>query len=167
MEQLKFKGLKEALITFENNGRYSKRGPWKIVKGGYDKLFEISYNNNVVIECIDKELCNCSIDSITDLISLYEIIFNMYKDLRKYNKSICLGIDLYLNTDLDVNLSTSPIEVENTKILEPKIGEDIDFKYLISELRKILENPDWVDGYKRILSEGIGYICSNYLNQKT
>lgn len=167
MERLKFKGLKEALITFENNGRYSKRGPWKIVKGGYDKLFEISYNNNVVIECIDKELFNCSIDNfiwITDLISLYEIIFNMYKDLRKYNKAICFGIDLYLNTNLDVNFFNNPIEVENIKVSEPKQGKDIDFENLVSKLREILDNPNWIKEYKRVINEGINYIDSHYNN---
>ena len=43
--------FKRMLKTFDNNGKYAKRGNWEIGRGGYDLWYEISYNKVPVIGC--------------------------------------------------------------------------------------------------------------------
>lgn len=43
--------FKQMLKTFDNNGKYAKRGNWEIGRGGYDLWYEISYNKVPVIGC--------------------------------------------------------------------------------------------------------------------
>ncbi len=45
--------FKQMLKTFDNNGKYAKRGNWEIGRGGYDLWYEISYNKVPVIGCTD------------------------------------------------------------------------------------------------------------------
>lgn len=42
-EGYSFSDLRKALKRFDENGRISKQGDWKIAKGGYDLAFEIEY----------------------------------------------------------------------------------------------------------------------------
>lgn len=41
--------LKRALDRFDKNGNLAKQGAWKIAKGGYDKAFEVYYNEMPII----------------------------------------------------------------------------------------------------------------------
>ena len=43
--------FKRMLKTFDNNGKYAKRGNWEIGRGGYDLWYEVSYNKVPVIGC--------------------------------------------------------------------------------------------------------------------
>lgn len=43
--------FKQMLKTFDNNGKYAKRGNWEIGRGGYDLWYEVSYNKVPVIGC--------------------------------------------------------------------------------------------------------------------
>lgn len=43
--------FKRMLKTFDNNGKYAKRGNWEIGRGGYDLWYEISYDKVPVIGC--------------------------------------------------------------------------------------------------------------------
>lgn len=43
--------FKRMLKSFDENGKYAKRGNWEIGRGGYDLWYEISYNGVPVIGC--------------------------------------------------------------------------------------------------------------------
>ena len=43
--------FKRKLKSFDENGKYAKRGNWEIGRGGYDLWYEISYNGVPVIGC--------------------------------------------------------------------------------------------------------------------
>lgn len=45
-------GLREILRRFDKKGTSAKQGKWSIGKGGYDKNFEIYYENIPVLECV-------------------------------------------------------------------------------------------------------------------
>ena len=55
-ETFELKGLRECLRSFDNNGRYARRGRWHIANGGYDLQWELYYDNTPIVDCVDSEL---------------------------------------------------------------------------------------------------------------
>lgn len=47
-----FKGLETALKEFDENGIRAECGKWTVVRGGYDKQFEIHYEGYTVLNCV-------------------------------------------------------------------------------------------------------------------
>lgn len=83
--------LKQAYLTYSNNGRYGKRGLWSVARGGYDLWFEVYYDNIPIVDCTDGELENIYEDlSIEDFDAICQVILSIdhYKVNRKYGYDI-------------------------------------------------------------------------------
>ena len=85
MLELKFTGLDMVLKRFDNikwNGMCIS-GFWRIANGGYDKWFELYYNDIPVAECINGIISsNCSYVSDEDKETLLNKIKNIYNHLK-------------------------------------------------------------------------------------
>ena len=134
MIKFTYRGLREALRCFYNNGKYSKRGPWVVAKGGYDLTFTVAYNGLTVIECVDKSIgCGVNIN-LDDEVKIYQIVLEEYKELREYNRVISVGIDLYKNTNMDIVFYPGGhVEIENIDFNEPSPYDKLDFARLIDK----------------------------------
>lgn len=163
MIKFTYRGLREALRCFYNNGKYSKRGPWVVAKGGYDLTFTVAYNGLTVIECVDKSIgCGVNIN-LDDEVKIYQIVLEEYKELREYNRVISVGIDLYKNTNMDIVFYPGGhIEIENIDFNEPSPYDKLDFARLIDKLEDRSNKDDWAEGYIKILNNGIDYIVNHY-----
>ena len=56
VEGVDFTGLRNALHQFDENGIRGESGKWTIVRGGYDKQFEIHYEGYTVLDCVSDTL---------------------------------------------------------------------------------------------------------------
>lgn len=54
--QVDLTGLRVALEKFEENGEDARCGSWRVVKGGYDLWWTVSYQGITVFECVAGEL---------------------------------------------------------------------------------------------------------------
>jgi hypothetical protein len=84
---ISLRGLKSILEAFDMNGNYVKRTRWTIGSGGYDLLWQLSYDGIPVIDCIggsglQKTLHNlCLEEEVYD--SICDIIMDVYGKMKK------------------------------------------------------------------------------------
>lgn len=82
--------LRQAYLTYSNNGRYGKRGLWAVASGGYDLWFEVYYDNIPILDCVDGEIDNRFDLDIADFDAICQVITSIddYKINRKYGYDI-------------------------------------------------------------------------------
>lgn len=76
----KISGLRNVLRRFDSNGSSAKSGHWYIGNGGYDLDWELYYDNQPVIDCINGRLENvCLPSAVWNKIS--QVIISEYPDV--------------------------------------------------------------------------------------
>lgn len=79
------KQLKQALQTFDRNGRISERGAWKIANGGYDEEWELYYEGTPVARSVAHEI---SLENNTFDETLIDFIKSVYTDYVNESKQL-------------------------------------------------------------------------------
>ena len=79
-----FNGIRQLLRMFDDDGYCVYGVRWKIARGGYDRWWEIYYDEIPVINCIDGTIENCCLED-AQFDRLKSIILEEYDDLRRYN----------------------------------------------------------------------------------
>lgn len=77
-------GFRQILRKFDEDGRLAVATHWSMARGGYDRWWEIYYDNIPVINCIAGTIENCCLDDPM-FERLKGIILEEYDDLRRYN----------------------------------------------------------------------------------
>lgn len=84
IQNIDFRGFRNILRRFDENGYHVSATHWSMAKGGYDRWWEIYYDNMPVMNCIAGTIENiCLQDDLFE--RLKNIVLEEYSELQKYN----------------------------------------------------------------------------------
>jgi len=140
MQIFKLGYLKQALITFDHNGRSGQRGSWSVVNGGYDLWFEISYNGMPIVDCVDGELerltSDLSIEDFDDICSVVQSVIPGLTILKSY------GYEIVCRKETDNYLADTPV-ADNDDVYFPTEEEAIEDAEM--QIENLLEWDEYAD----------------------